>query len=286
MDTQTLLRNTVAAACLGFLLPAFAATNAPTRAYASDLRMAVKIGDDLYQSLDAKFQTRINPEAVSTVPNEAPAITPIARNAEGKASAQVLISTGYVDLINHIAHAKAIDRIQPGYFQQYVSNLGRATDGNALPVAPNIIDGRYWSDAVMNDQISYFNQMMGITLAINLSHHYLGHYQKYAGQILGGKLAPINNFLSPDEWDASVQAAALNSLDCALAPEGAVALFDAIDKMPTRPAWAAFIVPPDVNIKKLNQQLAVDEKSYFHGGLKLHNPTPDWTGAAPKLVAK
>ena len=47
------------------------------------------------------------------------------------------------------------------------------------------MDGRYWTDNVINDQMSYFNQMVGFMMAINLSHHYLGHYAKYAPKMIG-----------------------------------------------------------------------------------------------------
>jgi hypothetical protein len=262
-------RYAIAIAWLTLLVPAWGAGNPAEHAYRSDIRRAVKIGNDLYQTLDERFQKRINPQAVFTEQVDAPQITPIQQHEESKLLCQVLISTGFVDLINHIAHAKAIDRIQPGYFRQYVSILARGSAGDNPPDPPNLMDARYWSDAVMNDQAGFFNQMVGITLSINLSHHYLGHYQKYAGQMRGATLAPINNFIAPAEWEASVKAATLNSLDCALGTEGAEALFEAIDQMPRRPAWTAYIVPRNVNIKKLNKRLAMYEAAYFHGGLKV-----------------
>jgi hypothetical protein len=119
----------------------------------------------------------------------------------------------------------------------------------------------------MNDQASYFNQMMGMTMAINLSHRYLGQFDKYARVMQSGKLVPINNLLTSGEWDRGVRAAAVNSLNCALGTEGAKALFDAIDKMPRRPAWTAYIVPPNIDIKRLNQQLGKYEVAFFRGGL-------------------
>ena len=51
-----------------------------------------------------------------------------------------------------------------------------------------------------------------------------------------------------------VKAAALNCLTDGVPVEGAVSLFDAIDKMPTRPAWTAFIAPPGANLKKMSKQ--------------------------------
>jgi hypothetical protein len=119
----------------------------------------------------------------------------------------------------------------------------------------------------MNDQASYFNQMMGMTMAINLSRHYLGQFNKYAGQMQPGKLVPINNFLTSNEWETGVRAGAVNSLNCALGTEGAKALFDAMGKMHPRPAWTAYIVPQHIDIKRLNKKLAQYEVDFFHGML-------------------
>ncbi len=82
-----------------------------------------------------------------------------------------------------------------------------------------------------------------------------------------GKLLPINNFLTASEWEKGVRAGTVNSLNCAFGTEGAKALFDAIGKMPRRPAWTAFIVPPNIDIQRLNKQLAKYEVAFFHGGL-------------------
>jgi hypothetical protein len=263
------MKKLSAAAWLAIVVPALAAPSAAPHDYsATALKAARKIGSDLYDTLDEKYQKQINPDLLRVGQLEAPVITPIPPTDDSKARSQVFVSAGYIDLLNHIAHAKAIDRIQPGYFAQYVQNLARDTGSNAPPEPPNMVDNRYWSDDVMNDQISYFNQMLGMTMAISLSHHYLGHFTKYSSQMLTGKLLPINNFLAKDEWESSIKAATLNSLNCALGTDGVRALFDAIDKMPQRPAWTAFIVPPGVDLKAVNKELAKYETSYFHGGLK------------------
>jgi hypothetical protein len=285
IEKSTKMRSAIAIFCLSLVIPAYAGTNPAPHEYTSDLNVAVKIGDDLYATLDPDCQKLLSPRDISTIKSEVPEITPIAEFAGGKMGSQVLISTGYINLINHIAHAKAIDNIQPGYFQQYVSNLGKVADGEALPEPPNMVDPRYWSDSVMNDQMSYFNQIIGVTLAINLSHHYLGHYQKYSGAMLAGKFTPINAFIQSDEWDASVKAATVNSLDCALAPGGAAALFEAIANMPNRPPWTGYIVPQNVDLKKLNGQLASYEQQYFHGGLKAPKAAPYLSGVTKKKIA-
>jgi len=254
----------IVVSCLFAGLPSYALSS---HVYPSGVTVAVQIGSDLYDSLDAKYRDRLQTPAVCTVPLNTPTLALVEKNDQNKTLGQVSISVGFVDLINHIAHAKAIDHIQPGYFDQYMSDLARESAAGTAPEAPAIVDERYWTDAVMNEQASYFNQMMGMTMAINLSHQYLGRCDKYANRIQADKLAPINNFLTSDEWEKGVRAGAVNSLNCAFGTEGAKALFDAIDKMPQRPAWTAYIVPQNIDIKRLNKQLAKYEVDFFHGGL-------------------
>jgi serine/threonine protein kinase len=226
------------------------------------------LGRDLIETLDPKIQKTLDPDPVAVEMTDGPVIRPIVSSNGNTMRGGVSISAGYVYLISQLAHAKAIDRIQPGYFEQYAINLGRETGSNSLPGLLNIFDDRYRTDAVMNDQTSIFNQLMGMTLALNLSHHYLGHFNEYSNQMSAGKLEPINNLLTPPEWDASVKAATLNTLNCALGTDGAAALFEAMDKMPQRPAWAAFIVPPEADLKRLNAQLKKYEEDFFRGVLK------------------
>jgi len=261
------LKRLFVAAWLVLLSPALAAPGAPAHVYGNALNQTRKLGSDLYQTLDEKFQKTLYPEPIQVEPMEAPVIVPCEGADQNKSLREVKISVGFIDLVNHIAHAKAIDRIQPGYFEQYILNLSKAADANAPPEPPNMVDNRYWTDEVMNDQAGYFNQIIGMALALNLSHHYLGHYTKFSSQMLAGKLVPINLLLAPAEWDASVKAATLNALNCALGTDGPKALFEAIDKMPNRPAWTAFMVPPATDLKKLNKQLKKYEDDFFHGRL-------------------
>jgi hypothetical protein len=242
---------------------------APARSYQSGFSIVLKLGGELSESLPAKFGDQIDPQAIALQPQDAPVVTPILTHEDIKIRRQVALSAGFVDLLNHICHAKAVDHIQPGFFDQYIKNLAEGAGSGAVP-PPGIVDPRYWTDDVINDQMSYFNQMVGFMMAINLAHHYLGHYAKYSSRMIGpgDKLAPINTFLTQAEWDVSVKAAAVNSLNCALATDGCRTLFDAIDKMPARPDWAAYIVPAQVDIKKLNKQLAHYEELFFRGQLK------------------
>jgi len=267
MNKLTLVRSLFAATWLVLGTPGFALTNTWPHVYPSGVQVALQIENDLYNALDAKYRNRLKAAPAGTAALVAPAMAPREKNNKNKTPCEVSVSVGFVDLINHIAHAKSIDKIQPGYFDQYMSGLARETANGNPPEAPNIAEDRYWTDPVMNDQASYFNQMMGLTMALDLSHHYLGQFDKYAGVMQSGKSVPINNLLTPGEWEKDVRAATMNSLDCAFGTEGAKALFDAIGKMPQRPAWTACIVPQNIDIKRLNKELGKYEVAFFHGGL-------------------
>ena len=266
--TRNQLKILWAAAWCAALMPARAADNSPPHGYPGGFMAVTNLGSDLYATLDPKYQKGLDPNPVAVENMLAPVITPIAVNDGNRRWGEVSISAGYIDLLNHLAHAKAIDRIQPGYFAQYVLNLSRATGGDSPPEPPNMVDNRYWTDDIMNDQASYFNQMIGMTLALSLSHHYLGHFTNSPARCSPANWCPSTIFLAPAEWEASVKAATLNALNCALGTDGAKALFEAIDKMPNRPAWTAFIVPPATDLKKLNKQLKKYEEEFFHGKLR------------------
>ena len=244
--------------------------NAPERAYPSGFSVALKIGGELSDALSAKQADQLAAQPIALQPQDVPVIMPIMSKEENKVLRQVSISAGFIDLVNHLSHAKAIDKIQPGYYEQYVANFVKVTGDSFSVQPPSMVDPRFWTDDVLNDQLSYFNQMIGMLMAINFSHHYLGHFDKYYPKMVGpgDRLLPINDFLTPAEWEVSVKAGALDALNCALATDGLRALFDAIDKMPRRPAWTAEIIPKGADIKKLNKELTKYEVDFFHGKLK------------------
>jgi hypothetical protein len=190
---------------------------------------------------------------------DTPIISPISSAQEDAKPGQVLVSAGFINLINHIAHAEAIDRIQHGFLRQYARALGSAT----ASAPPEIDNPRFWTDEVINEQQGCFNGMMETVIAINLSDNYLGYVNKYFGRTPADTVAPIHGLLTPAEWEASVTAGATNGLDAGLGTEGIKALFETIDTMPTRPAWTACVAPDNANLKKVNKLLTEVERKYF-----------------------
>ncbi len=245
--------------------------SAPQRAYPTGFSVALERGGDLYEALPAKFGNQLAAQPVALQAQDLPQIMPIASKDKNKVLRQVSVSAGFIDLVNHLSHAKAIDRIQPGFFDQYVQNLARAAGDDSSSIQlPMMVDPRFWKDDIINDQASYFNQMIGMMVAINLSHHYLGHFDKYAPKMAGpgNKTIPINDLLTPAEWEESVKTGAVDAMTCALRTDGVIVLFDAIDKMPRRPAWTEAIVPKGADFKELNKELARYQKEFDSGRLK------------------
>lgn len=267
MNKLTHIHAATAAVTMLFCTCANGQNQSPTHTYPSGVKAALQIESDLYNSLDDKYRTKVvaPPEISGSMAERELAKVEKSENDMAKALRQASISANFVDFINHVAHAKAVDKIQPGFFDKYMAGLANDPATGAVPPAPNIVDDKFWTDDVMNDQASYFNQMMSMTVAMNLSHHYLGDFDKYATQLRAG--GAINNFITQSEWEKVVRASAVNTLNCAFGTEGAKALFGAIDKMPTRPAWTACIVPEKTDLKKLNTELAKYEVAFFHGGL-------------------
>jgi hypothetical protein len=272
MSQTTNIRTRVGLLLLALACSATAIGSDPVRVYKSGVSAAMKLGGELHDALPDKFFDKVDAQAIAVQPQDLPLIAPVAVSADNHVQRQVELSAGFIDLINHLCHARAIDKIQPGYFDQYVGILARACAADPAAPIPPIVEPRFWTEDILNDQSGYFNQLMGMMMAINMSHHYLGHYTKYAAQLTGAsdKMQPINNYLTPAEWNVSVKAGALDGLNCALGTDGLRMMFEALDKMPTRPAWAAYIAPQNQNIdfKKLNKELVKFEDDFFHGRIK------------------
>lgn len=231
----------------------------------SGFSASLKLGQDLYGALKPKYRAMINPNPISLETDVTPFVRTVEYPDEKNPLRMVFISAGFIDLINNVAHAKAIDKLQKGYFARYISSLAEETGETSLKELPELSDKRFWSDDMMNEQLSNFNQMVGMVVAIELSHHYLGHFKKYESKLADekGRPIPINNFLTTAEWDESLNAGVDNALDGGFGIEGVKALYETIDKMPKRPQWAAYFLPPNAKFAKIKKDLEKKEKVFF-----------------------
>jgi hypothetical protein len=250
----------------GFLTEAaFARDGVPT--YETGYKAIMKLGVDLHKALDPKFRNQIHSQPISLETDVTPFVRPVEYPDDSRPLRMVFISVGFVDLMNNVAHAKAINQVEKGYFERYVTSLSQENGDLSLRDLPRLTDSRFWNLDVMNEQLSTFNQMVGMVLAIDLSHHYLGHYKKYESSLSDErtKTVAINNLLTEKEWEDSVRVGMFNAIESGLGVEGVKALYEAIDKMPTRPTWTAYFLPSNVNVSKLLKTLEKYEKGYFKG---------------------
>ena len=244
-----------------------AADAAETPKYKTGYKSIRMLGLDLYKALKPKMREVIGTEPVSVETDVSPGLKLADFTDEGKTVGFVFVTVGMIDLMNNVAHAKAIDKIEKGYFEKYVLSLAQESGAMELKELPNVANPKYWSEGVLNEQLSNFNQMVGTAVSIKLAHHILGHYKKYAAKLedAQGKRTPINNLLAPDEWDAAMKMGVRNALEAGLGIEGITAFWEAIDKMPKRPDWTAYFLPATAKVKPMRKDMEKIEKKFFAG---------------------
>jgi hypothetical protein len=179
----------------------------------------------------------------------------------------VQISAGFIDLMNSLSHAKAIDGDRRGYLKQYLSELSNGAAEESLYQLRNVSDTKSWSFDTMNHQVSHFNQTVGALLGIEMAYHYLGYYAKHGSKLGTAQQGsvPITQFLSVEEWRKAVLKGARNALDCGFGVEGLKTFFECLEKMPTRPAWAAYFLHDKANVSKIKKDLDKLEEYFFAG---------------------
>jgi hypothetical protein len=151
--------------------------------------------------------------------------------------------------VNHVAHARAINTIQKGYWDKYIASLALESGESELKALPDDSNPKFWTENMLNEQQSNFNSIVGIVTGIVLAHHSLGHYDKYK-EIIGEKDGkwgrPINEVLTDKEWEESYKTGLMISLRAGCFIEGAEPFYEAFDKMAVRPPWAIYFLPTKV----------------------------------------
>ncbi len=237
---------------------------ADTPTYTTGFNAAGRIGKELRTALKPAFQSKVHTHPVALETDVRPFVKTVEYPDDKEPLRLVFISVGFIDLMNNIAHAKAIDRIEPGYFQKYLVSLADETGDFSLKDLPGTSDKRFWKEDILNDQQSSFNQMVGTVIAIEISHHYLDQYKLYADKLSeSDNIEPINNLLKPSEWDASLKAGVQNALDCGYGIDGLKMFYDAIEKMPKRPNWVDYFLPEHAKVAKVKKDVQKVEDHFF-----------------------
>jgi len=237
--------------------------------YKTGFATVVKIGADIQKVIDEKYKDVINEIPVFLETDLMPSIKPVEYTGTNQPMRAVFISAGFIDLINLVSHAKAIDSIQKGYFEKYILILSKESGKKELAPLSEGNNEKFNTESIYNTQRSYFNQMAGMVLGIELSHHYLGHFKKYKDKLedSSGNPIPINDLLTPTEWEESMREGARVALNCGYGIDGIKALYDAIAKMKERPSWTSYFLPKNAKVDKIKKELEKLEKKFFAGDL-------------------
>jgi len=244
--------------------PAAESPAAAAKKYESGYDTMARIAADLYRALPAENRRGLAATPVLLDKAKAPYLQPGESPGNGPNSSVIYVSAPLFDLLNYVSHAKAVDQVDHGFFTKAVNSLSCENGDKGLTELYAPTHPKSWSFNTMNWQLSNFNQMAAGLAAIEMAHHYLGHYKQYASQLGDAKNpVPLYSVLPPSEWRKAVLAGSRNALDCGLAPEGLIVLYDAISRMKQRPSWAVHIMPPTAEVSILRLELKRVEASFF-----------------------
>ena len=251
--------------CLTLIAPASAQAPSAHPAYESGYSTIMKIGSAIQASLPPAQRALIARQPVSIETGPTPFIHPLYRSDGDQPIRGVWISAGFIDLVNHLAHAQAIDKIEPGYLDRYLAILATEDGRHSLRPLPGVENPRYWTDEVLNLQLSNFNSIVGTLLGIQLAHHYLGHFDQYRAKLTDGEdsRVPINRHLKPAEWKAALHAGAESAMNAGCMLEGIIPFLQSIDQLSPRPAWADYFLPAAVNPKQIRKDLQNLQRKFF-----------------------
>lgn len=242
------------------------ATPPPRPGYETGLTNILKLAGDLHVALDPKKQQAVHAMPVYLGELATPCLAPIEIQEAGSVRHTVQFSAGFILLANSLAHAKALTEPGNDFLKAYAARLAAASGDALPPVAEGLAPDKAWSFDTMNVQAGQFNQMAGALIAVDLAHHYLGHYKKYAAQLPADRHPDgptINDLVSEKEWRDAVLKGAKNALDCGLGVDGLKTLLECLDAMPKRPAWTAHFAPAKANLSKMNRELQRLENDFF-----------------------
>jgi hypothetical protein len=257
---RLLTRIILLAAWVSFVSLAKADGYAPS-GYKTGFATIQMLGADIYRSLDPSEKAIISSQPISFDTSAKPSVHLFLTTEGSSAVRGVYVSAGFIELVNQVAHAKAIDKVRRGYFSRYIDLVEKA-DGT-IPPLPDRGNARFWTEDVLNEQFSNFNSIVGIVVATSVAEHCLGFYDQYRSASSSEEGAQINNYLTREEWERAYREGLENALNAGCMIEGFVPFFQAIDKMKPRPAWAACFLPDSVRFGSMRRQLVKLQKNFL-----------------------
>ena len=242
-----------------------AAESGEARTYKTGYSSIMKLGKDIHAALKPEHREVIAAQPISIETDTTPFARLLYFPDQARAIRGVWISAGFIDLVNQVAHAKAIDRSEKNYFDRYTEMLARETGGQPLRPLPEVGNARYWTEEMLNEQQSNFNSIVGMVVGMKLANHYLGHYDKYREKLEKDSGVAINNLLTRAEWEEAFRDGVRNALRAGCMTEGVIPFFEAFDRMKKRPAWAGHFLPDGVQFSSMRKEMERMQKLFLEG---------------------
>jgi hypothetical protein len=259
------LMNWLRLTALLFFFPLFlGAQTYETFDYKSGFTTIQTLGRDIYSLLEPGEKAIISAQPISLDSSQKPFVRLLYYRDGSETLRGVWVSQGYIDLVNQLAHAKAIDRKRKGYFAEYLKQLEAA--GESIPPLPDRNNPAFWTDGLLNEQLSNFNSIMGIVVGINLAQHYLGFYEKYQKELKAedNDGAPLNKVISAEDWKRSYERGLNNAMLASCMTEGYLPICEGINQMKRRPVWANHFFPETIKFESMRKGMTKLQRKFLN----------------------
>ena len=250
---------------LTFLLQPFLQAQAYDASdYKSGFTTIQTLGHDIYHGLEPAEKAIIHAQPISLDTSRKPFIRLLYMKDGSETVRGVWVSQGMIDLVNQLAHAKAIDKNRRGYFKSYLKLLEGS--GQSIPPLPDRENPAYWTETLLNEQLSNFNSIIGILVGINLAQHYLGLPEKYENELKAEETddIPLNKRITPAEWQQSYRRGLNNAMLASCMTEGYLPICEGLSQMKHRPSWANYFYPEGTRFEAMRKDMVKLQRKFLN----------------------
>jgi hypothetical protein len=154
---------------------------------------------------------------------------------------QVFISDAYVALVDRVATALARDGVRPGYARTCLAAWSNAPAGSHAMELPSVSGPEFETLQFRNAQATAFNQLVGMTLGLELAHHFCGQYDRHRARIASGPVqVALRSVLTESECRRAVREGVGASASAGCGIEAYSRLGELLEDLPARPPWASW----------------------------------------------